>query len=513
MLRQVIFLISLICVNISVQLSAQEPTYTKLGKGPLKVFILAGQSNMEGKGKIEHIKMAAQDESTRQEFSPLMNGDNYVVRKDVWISYGNRRGGLSVGYGTNSSMVGPELGFGWHIGELLGEQVLLIKTAWGGHSLKEKFLPPSMGGPGLSYTEMVKDVHNVLDNLKNYFPEYDERMGFEMVGLVWHQAWNDMIDGQQKAESPPYKLYTERQAALLRDLRKEFNSPNMLMTIGECGVGGGGPNNFRKAQEATALLDEFVKTVRFVKTAQFWDEDERFKTNGGYHYNGNGKIYYFMGKAMALAMYDMMPKVTFQDVKSYLDDKSKPAYEAIKARKFPEAVAALNDYQKFMGEQKGQVADEQFGKYETVYDVLTKELYGAINPGIEEVAHLKTIKDYYALSLVFTGLNKALKGVPAFDEAAGDLESQLKSKEVMTSIKIGKEYYKYMEKFKEMESQKDFKRTEEHAKGYEKYLDKYIIKKSPDSVYAKAAQLAIDELKDLAKPMRNPGDYVSVSGK
>ena len=67
---------------------------------------------MEGKGKNKHIKMAAEDESTRQEFAPLMKGDNFVVRKDVWISYGNRRGGLSVGYGTNGSQVEPEIGFG-----------------------------------------------------------------------------------------------------------------------------------------------------------------------------------------------------------------------------------------------------------------------------------------------------------------------------------------------------------------------------------------------------------------
>jgi alpha-galactosidase len=168
-----------------------------MGKGPLKVFILAGQSNMEGHGQSVHIKMAATDGATRKEFAPLMNGESYVVRKDVWISYGGRRGGLSVGYGVSEEKIGPEIGFGWHIGELLGEQVLLIKTAWGGHSLKEKFLPPSMGGPGPSYTQMVKEVRDVLSNLKTYFPGYTESMGYEMVGLVWHQAWNDLIDDSQ----------------------------------------------------------------------------------------------------------------------------------------------------------------------------------------------------------------------------------------------------------------------------------------------------------------------------
>ena len=496
----------------------EEPTYSQIGKGPLKVFILAGQSNMEGHGQNVHIKMAAEDEKTRKEFSPLMNGNNYVVRKDVWIAYGSRRGDLTVGYGASGTEIGPEIGFGWHIGEMLKEQVLLIKTAWGGHSLKEKFLPPSSaGGPGPSYTQMVKEVHDVLDHLKAYFPGYNESMGYEIVGLVWHQAWNDMIDGGQNAEMPPFKLYSERQGDLLRDLRKEFHTPQMLMTIGECGVGGekadGQMLNFRKGQEATALLDEFKKTMRFVKTTSFWDEDKRFNSNGGYHYNGNGKIYYFMGKAMAFSMYDMMPKITFRDVSSHLDDQSKPAYTAIKAKKYPAAAAALTDYQKYLSEQKGKLADELYNKKEAVFDALYLEFSSTVKPAVEEVAHLKGIGDYYGLSLQFPAFNKVLKGVPSFDAAAGDLEEQLKSKEVIAEIKIGKEFYKHIASFKNAESaDPKFTRADIHAKKYEEILKSYIIKKAPDSRYAKAAAKAAEELKVLSKPVREPQEYLAMVG-
>jgi hypothetical protein len=285
------------------------------------------------------------------------------------------------------------------------------------------------------------------------------------------------------------------------------------MTIGECGVDGekqkGKMMNFRKAQEATTLLDEFIKTTRFVKTAQFWDDDKRFESNGGYHYNGNGKIYYYKGKAMAYAMYDMMPKITFSDVSSYLDDQSKPAYTAIKAKKYPAAAAAMSDYKKYLSEQQGKLDDELFNKKEAVFDALNLEFSSVVNPAVEEVAHLKAIGDYYALSLQFPGLNKILKGVPAFDEVVGDLEEQLKSKEILAEIKIGKEFYKYMSTIKNIESDPAFSRVDMHAKKYEEILKSHVIKKAPDSPYAKAAVQAAEELKILNKPVREPRDYLS----
>jgi len=68
----------------------------------------------------------------------------WVVRDDVWISFkvGDkvRKGGLTVGYTGygGSSHIGPELGFGFVMGDCLEEPVLLIKTAWGGKSLLKK---------------------------------------------------------------------------------------------------------------------------------------------------------------------------------------------------------------------------------------------------------------------------------------------------------------------------------------------------------------------------------------
>jgi hypothetical protein len=491
---------------------AESDSYKEKGKGPLKVFILAGQSNMEGHGLSEHIKMAASDSATQKEFGPLMNNGKYVIREDVWITYGGRKGGLSVGYGASGSKVGPEIGFGWHMGEFLKEQVLIIKTCWGGHSLKEKFLPPSMGGPGPSYTKMVKEVKDTLENLKAKFPGYSKKSGYEITGLVWHQAWNDMIDGGQYGEKPAYKTYSERQGALLRDLRKELNAPNMFMVIGEMGMEASKhPKHvaFRKGQEATTLMDEFKKTTRFVKTCQFWDPDGRFKSNAGYHYNGNGKIYYFKGKAMAEAMYGLMPKLTFKDIGSLLDANSKPAYMAIHNKKYAQALLALNNFKVYIEKQKTILPEEKSKILENVYEVLHDKLNGVVEPALSEIKKLRKNEDYYGISKKYAAYSRILKGIPEFDQLTASLRQEMKSVKVANELKFGRLFYDYISRIKKSEERKKVPRTTVLADRYKRFLESKILQRVPESLYARAAMIASKELQDLKNPVVEPGDYVS----
>jgi hypothetical protein len=491
---------------------AGSDSYKEKGKGPLKVFILAGQSNMVGHGLSEHIKIAASDSATQKEFGPLMNGGQYAVREDVWITFGGRKGGLSVGYGASDSKIGPEIGFGWHMGELLKEQVLIIKTCWGGHSLKEKFLPPSMGGPGPSYTNMVKEVKNTLKNLKSNFPGYSARSGYEITGLVWHQAWNDLVDGEQYGENPSYKTYSERQGALLRDLRKELNAPNMFMVIGELGVEAStNPKHvaFRKAQEATTLMSEFKKTTRIAKTCQFWDPDEKFKSNGGYHYNGNGKIYYFKGKAMAEAMYELMPKLSFADVSSLLDARSKPAYNAIRSKKYAQAIVSLNSFKSYLDKQKTTLPEKKFKTLGNVYELLQDKVNGVVDPAISDIKQLRANKDYYGISKKYTTYSRILKGIPEFDELTIALRQEMKSKAVANERKLGRLFYDYISRAKKSEERNKGPRTLALADRYKRYLESKILQRTPGSIYARAAMKASEELQNLKNPILEPGDYIS----
>ena len=114
-------------------------------KAPVKVFLLLGQSDMQGKGSMKHLEELVKEQPDK--YGHLMDGDKWVVRDDVWGAFHNEnRGPLTVGTLTRpGGRVGPEIGFGKVLGDALEEPVLLLKIAWGGQSLAVDFRPPSAG--------------------------------------------------------------------------------------------------------------------------------------------------------------------------------------------------------------------------------------------------------------------------------------------------------------------------------------------------------------------------------
>ena len=60
----------------------------------VKVFILAGQSNMEGKAPNALFDHQATDAKTKDFFAHLRDGDQWEVRDDVFIKFLNRKGPL-----------------------------------------------------------------------------------------------------------------------------------------------------------------------------------------------------------------------------------------------------------------------------------------------------------------------------------------------------------------------------------------------------------------------------------
>jgi alpha-galactosidase len=117
---------------------------------PLKVFILAGQSNMQGHAHVRTLQHLAMHEETKPMLAAIQNPDGTPkIHDQVWISYlssdGVKQGNLTTGYGANAEKLGPELTFGIYMQQALGEPILLIKTASGGKSLHTDFRPPSAG--------------------------------------------------------------------------------------------------------------------------------------------------------------------------------------------------------------------------------------------------------------------------------------------------------------------------------------------------------------------------------
>ena len=267
---------------------------------PLKVYVLAGQSNMEGHGAVRTFDHIGMDPKTAPLLKEMRNADGTPrVCEKVWISYltglpGNNKvkeGKLTAGFGSlgKEPKIGPEFTFGLTMQKLQDEPILLIKTAWGGKSLHTDFRPPSGAKDGKQtgdyYKLMVEHVKKVLADIKAVYPDYDQNQGYELAGFVWFQGWNDMCDSKaypNRDKPGGYDLYTELLADLIRDVRKDLSAPNMRFVIGVMGVGGildlERPNRytpihdgFRKAMAAPAEMPEFKGNVVNVLTEKYWD--------------------------------------------------------------------------------------------------------------------------------------------------------------------------------------------------------------------------------------------------
>jgi alpha-galactosidase len=319
------FLSALFAVFFTLGLSAlgQDPK-------PLKVFILAGQSNMEGHAEIRTFDYIGRDPLTAPILEQMRNPDGTPrVCDKVWMSYltgpydgsanGEGLGKLTAGFGARGDQptkmggkIGPEFTFGIYMEKELKEPILIIKCAWGGRSLNTEFRPPSAGkytlpkeiqevwdkhpqgahgipkaedrkkwqedkdaATGVFYRMMIDHVKKVLADPKRVCPDYDQQAGFELAGFVWLQGFNDLVDGTTYPgpDRPgKYDLYADLLAKFIRDVRKDLSAPKMPFVIGVLGVDGFKHANFRKAMAAPADMPEFKGNVFAVDTAPFWDE-------------------------------------------------------------------------------------------------------------------------------------------------------------------------------------------------------------------------------------------------
>ena len=300
---------------------------------PVKVFILAGQSNMEGHGMIPSnpkrndgkgsLEYLAKGPSAKVPFTQLVDQQgNWRKRDDVFITYLARKGPLTAGYGARPELIGPELGFGWVIGDALDQPVLLIKCAWGGKSLAVDFRPPSAGklpyslgekadaaiaaDPmvlGKYYRETLALVKQSLGQIQEHFPQSGGK--YELAGFAWHQGWNDRINAQFNAE------YEANMVHFINDIRKELNAPRLPFVIAETGMNGPEEKHPRalslmKAQAAVAQRPEFKGTVGFVPTQSFWRNANESPRGQGYHWNSNAETYYLIGEAMGQSMKQLL---------------------------------------------------------------------------------------------------------------------------------------------------------------------------------------------------------------
>lgn len=295
-------------------------------KKKLQVYILAGQSNMQGHAKISTFEHIGMDPATKPMLEAMVGADGKPKTCErVWISsigcgkdpQEEQTGKLTAGFGASTEKIGPEFTFGIYMEKATDAPILLIKTSWGGKSLNTDFRSPGAGpytfnaeqlagfqkqgkdvaamqaekdkATGVYYRTMMEHVKKVLADPKRVVPDYDAAAGYELAGFAWFQGWNDMVDGgtyPNRDKPGGYDAYSKAMAHFIRDVRKDLSAPALPFVIGVIGVGGPtaeyGPGeqryksthqNIRDAMAAPASLAEFKGNVAAVLTEKFWDRE------------------------------------------------------------------------------------------------------------------------------------------------------------------------------------------------------------------------------------------------
>ncbi|MEO0509193.1 MAG: sialate O-acetylesterase [Verrucomicrobiota bacterium] len=311
-------------------------------EGPIKVFILAGQSNMQGHGHTElganperSIEWLQQNGGERhiqdgrgslrfevntkpKRYAHLVEADgSWVVRDDVWIRYlsnnSSIQGPLTIGFGAKSHTIGPEFGFGFVVGDTFEQPVLLIKTAWGGKSLAKDFRPPSAvaqrgGEIGAYYELILKHIRDTLIDRDSLFPELVGRE-FEFAGFGWHQGWNDGGNIVSVDE------YEANLADFIRDVRRELGNPELPFVIAGTGIGGANLKSGRRhkvllsqlAMSDSTRYPDFADNVAAIDTRPFYRQGIP-ALGQGYHWHWNGETQYLMGESMGKAILELIAK-------------------------------------------------------------------------------------------------------------------------------------------------------------------------------------------------------------
>ena len=313
----------------------------------MQVYILLGQSNMLGAGRVEpgtkgnegSLVHAVKEKGL---YSYLLDRDgNWAVRNDVRHVrvMGSGTGGMRLFNNEwmtiKGRTIGPEVGIGHQVGNATDAPVLILKSCIGNRALGWDLLPP--GGEGFEFTDDkgVTWVHpgykgtperwkkgsepkkinwyagmqydgdmnrakSVLADLDKYCPGATE---YEIAGFFWWQ-------GDRDSRSPALtSRYEKNLVHLIRQLRKDFDAPDakfVCATLGQTELGTA--DNAGKLLDAMLAVDgrsgkypEFKGNVATVYTHPL----SKGGSSGG-HYDGNAETYMNVGEAMGQAMVRLM---------------------------------------------------------------------------------------------------------------------------------------------------------------------------------------------------------------
>jgi hypothetical protein len=316
---------------------------------PVQVYILLGQSNMVGAGKIAGDKEGslAYAVQEKHKYSYLVDDQgNWTVRKDVRYVrvMGSGTGAMrqfnNEWMAISSGKIGPEYGIGHQLGHAIDAPVLILKSCIGNRSLGWDLLPPGSqryefqetdkktgetktfvyagykDSPdkwekgtepkpitwyaGMQYDGDVANAKTVLADLNTYYPD---AKGYEVAGFFWWQGDKDRYNAAHASR------YEQNLVHLITQLRKDFNAPKAKFVVATLGqTEKGTPGNEGLILDAMFAVDgksgKYPQFKGAVSTVYTHPLSMGGASNG--HYGGNAETYMNVGEAMGMAMADML---------------------------------------------------------------------------------------------------------------------------------------------------------------------------------------------------------------
>ena len=234
----------------------------------LKVFILAGQSNMLGKRSVisklpDHLK---------------------APQKDV-LFYSDKNGWQPITPGkTEKQGFGPELSFGYEIQKLLGEKIGIIKY--------------SIGGTNLHTQWNHKKPNSLYHKTLKLYKSAAEKQNIEVVGFIWAQGG---ADAKRKEDA---EAYAANYKSFIESWSKDLNSPNLKVVCGRCGTSPK-PEQYRKKKPYIDIVRQAQDKLDY-KNYICVDLDDLPTGPDAVHFDTPGMLE--SGVRYAKAMYKLMSK-------------------------------------------------------------------------------------------------------------------------------------------------------------------------------------------------------------
>ena len=418
---------------------------------PVQVYILMGQSNMLGFGKVEGLADACKNKGL---YPYLIDDDgNWTVRKDVrFVRVMCSGSGPSKTYNnewmTISGNIGPEMGIGHHVGHVTEAPVMILKSCIGNRSLGYDLLPPSAEGyagnpdpskrptpgpwyAGVQYDGDVAAAKQVLADLGKHYPGAKR---YEVAGFFWWQGDKDFRNAEHAAS------YEKNLLCLIESLREDFDAPNarfVCATLGQTSKGAGGPQG--QILEATLNIDGERGKYRDHKgmVASVYSHPLSMGGSSSGHYGGNAETYMNIGQAMGEAMARLITNgpgapVTVAGIDiDELDGSLKKAYKCIVDGKLNQAGESIGPY---LAAADGKPAEQVAHARK-----LEEHLTGLVEASIEAMEDFRNKGHYCQLRDALAENDKSHSGIAAYDRMQVLWAADLATEEAIREMVIGDE--------------------------------------------------------------------------